>query len=58
MKKKPEEWLQEPEYKLYKIIDPDGWDRKNFEEDWNKPITKEEFDQKLMYSTIMTKRLF
>lgn len=53
----PNEWLKEPEFKLFTIIDPDGWDRKNFKEDWEKPLTKEEFNQKLMLSTIMIKRL-
>ncbi len=51
MKKKPEEWLQEPEYELYKIIDPDGWDRKNFEVSWNEKIDEQEFVRRLRMST-------
>jgi hypothetical protein len=34
------------------IIDPDGWDRKNFTESWNEKITKEEFRRRVYMSTI------
>ena len=33
------------------IMDPDGWDRSNFDEDWLKPITFEEFSYKMGAST-------
>ncbi len=34
------------------ILDPDGWDRSNYDYSFNKElITKEEFDRRLMWST-------
>lgn len=40
-----------------KVIDPDGWDRKNFEYSWFKElITEEEYDQRVSRSTIAIKR--
>ena len=40
------------EYYPFKILDPDGWDRKNYEHDWNiKAITWTEFLEKAMQST-------
>lgn len=52
--KSAEEWLQEPEFKGIIILDPDGWDRRpgHFEKSWNKKITKQEFNKRLMYCTI------
>lgn len=39
---------------VVRIIDPDGWDRKNFEYSWYKEkITKEEFERRVMRSTII-----
>ena len=35
-----------------KVVDPDGWDRRNFAEDWAKPITADEFKAKLSGSTV------
>lgn len=45
----PEVWCQ-----MFDIIilDPDGWDRSNFDEDWAKALTREEFVKKMMVSTI------
>lgn len=38
------------------IIDPDGWDRKNFEYSWYEElITFAEFDRRAMNSTCITK---
>mgnify|MGYP003651607146 CR=1 FL=1 len=36
------------------ILDEDGWDRKgdNFKASWSEPISKEEFDKRLMTSTL------
>lgn len=34
------------------ILDPDGWDRANFEESWNEKITEAEFHSRLLMSTI------
>ena len=33
------------------ILDPDGWDRENFEKSWEELITKEEFDNRVAHST-------
>jgi hypothetical protein len=39
------------------IMDPDGWDRKNFEYSFNEEkITKEEFKKRIFYSTITANR--
>jgi hypothetical protein len=35
-----------------KVLDPDGWDRRNFREDWAKPLTRAEFRSKLFISTM------
>lgn len=35
------------------VIDPDGWDRgPNFDKDWAKPLTEEEFREKSDVSTV------
>jgi len=47
--KNSKEWRKE--FKELTILDPDGWDRKNFEESWNEPITLEEFKRRVMLST-------
>jgi hypothetical protein len=49
----PDAWLQTEEFRSLIVLDPDGWDRKNFEEDWARPLTLEEFSGKLMVSTIV-----
>lgn len=36
-----------------KIMDPDGWDRKNFSESWSKEITRDEFKLRAMSSSTM-----
>lgn len=46
-------WAQDDDYKHMTIMDPDGWDRQNFEESWNEEITKEEFDKRLLQSTVI-----
>jgi len=49
--KTSEEWYQE--YPL-QIIDPDGWDRKNFQYSWyEEKITFKEFDRRAMASTVI-----
>ncbi len=37
------------------IVDPDGWDRTNFDEDWARPLTRGEFVRKAAMSTIDTR---
>ena len=46
--RKPCEWC-----KIFgvEVIDPDGWDRDNFEVSWNTPITKAEFRNRASNST-------
>jgi hypothetical protein len=51
----PDEWLAHPEYEGTVVLDPDGWDRKNFSVSWAEPITRIEFDRRLTESTIMLK---
>jgi len=50
-KKTPVEWLGTPEFKGIQILDPDGWDLANYDEDWAKPLTRQEFFDKLVVST-------
>lgn len=39
------------------ILDPDGWDRDNFQHSWYEElITFEEFDRRAMRSTCITKK--
>ena len=48
IKLKPEIWEQ-----LIggNVLDPDGWDRSNFKQDWEKPITLKVFREKCFEST-------
>lgn len=50
-KKTPDEWLQEPDFEGIVVMDPDGWDRKNYEESWAEPITSLEMSKRLGTST-------
>jgi hypothetical protein len=53
-----DEWLADDEFSDITIMDPDGWDRSNFEVSWNEKITKEEFSQRLLVSTLIMKNPF
>ena len=58
--KTSKEWynLVPKEHKLV-ILDPDGWDRKNYEYSFNEElITKEEFKQRVSKSTIQCRHSF
>jgi len=33
------------------VMDPDGWDRKNFKESWNTPIDYNEWSRRMARST-------
>lgn len=33
------------------VLDPDGWDRRNFRESWAEPITRAEFGRRAAIST-------
>lgn len=46
-------WLAKPEYEGLTIMDPDGWDRKNYDESWAEEITQEEFEKRVAISTIL-----
>ncbi len=35
------------------VLDPDGWDRTNFDESWNELISEEVFKARLQRSTSM-----
>jgi hypothetical protein len=50
VKKASSEWIKE--YNI-KILDPDGWDRKNYDYSFNQEkITRTEFEKRLVRSTI------
>ena len=54
-KRTSNEWLSmaPKEWKLV-ILDPDGWDRKNYDYSFNEElITKDEFMNRVIHSTIM-----
>ncbi len=51
-KKSSGEWLEDEEFEGLCILDPDGWDRKNFDKSWNEKITKRNFIARIMKSTI------
>lgn len=46
------EWLKQPEFTGIKILDPDGWNRKNFDVSWAQKISKGEFERRLNKSTV------
>lgn len=52
--KSSEEWYSEI-CDFCEMFDPDGWDRKNFEDSWDETISKQEFSKRLMQSTIKLK---
>lgn len=55
MKKTSAEWLKELDFEV-EILDPDGWDRSNYDYSFNKEkITEEEFKKRLFGSTIQAK---
>ena len=54
MKKTSAEWIKKVNYE---IINPDGWDRKNYDYSFNKEkITMEEFQKRLSLSTVISKK--
>ena len=47
------EWIKEVGYE---VLDPDGWDRSNFQYSWyEEEITYEEFQKRLINSTVRRK---
>lgn len=59
VKKTPKQWMKTKEYKGLVIHDPDGWNRqaKDWDKEWNTPLTHDEFQKKLMFSTIQWRKL-
>lgn len=52
MKKTSEQWQQEKS-KIF-VLDPDGWDRKNFQYSWfEELITESEYDRRVCSSTVV-----
>ena len=47
----PDQWLATDEFKGITVLDPDGWDRRNFEKSWVEPLTHYEFTVRLGLST-------
>ena len=43
------EWSEDLDVR---VVNPDGWDRSNFDYDWNRPISRVEFVQKAGMSTL------
>lgn len=55
--KTSKEWKEWKEFDYISIMDPDGWDRKNYDHSFNvEKITLEEFNKRLSMSTCMFKR--
>lgn len=53
-KKTSAEWALQPNYEDVLILDPDGWDRTNFDYSWNEEcITEYEFIARLSKSTVL-----
>lgn len=38
------------------VLDPDGWDRRNFAQSWAEPITIDEFKRRASQSTVDMRR--
>ena len=55
IKKTSDEWMKDE--KNLTVLDPDGWDRKNYEFSFYKElITKEEFNNRVFQSTCILKK--
>jgi hypothetical protein len=52
-KKCSDDWLCEAQYRRFIVVDPDGWDRMNFEASWAEEITEPEFNARLMGSSVL-----
>jgi len=54
MKQTSNKWAEKADYI---ILDPDGWDRKNYEYSWyQEEITEEEFNKRLSKSSLIMKK--
>lgn len=54
--KTSDEWLATDEFAGVQVMDPDGWDRQNFQESWAEKITHDEFMRRLCRSTVLEDR--
>lgn len=44
---------------VFNVLDPDGWDRKNFDYSWKQElITRKEFEERLTLSTVEIKKQY
>lgn len=50
--KSSDEWLKEPKYAGITVLDPDGWDRSNYDVSWAEQISELEFNRRVGMSTI------
>lgn len=51
--KTSQQWVEELYPAGNPVVDPDGWDRKDFEYSWHQePISRDEFEKRLMNSTL------
>lgn len=57
LKLTPDEWLARSEFWGVVVVDPDGWDRTNFEKSWLEPLTHSEFKRRLEKSTCIRRRV-
>ena len=47
-------WYHQRDNKRVILLDPDGWDRKNFDHSWSEErVTKQEFERRLGLSTCL-----
>jgi hypothetical protein len=46
------EWLADPKFNGLLILDPDGWDRQNYEQSMSELITEVEFNRRVNLSTV------
>ena len=53
MKLNSYDWLSRPKYTHMIVMDPDGWDRMNYEESMKEELTEEEFLKRLNSSSVM-----
>lgn len=47
-----EEWLASEYFEGVTILDPDGWDRKNFDKSWPERINRDEMERRMCMSTV------
>ncbi len=46
------DWFKQPEFSRIVMMDPDGWDRTNYQASMEELITRKEFVDRLSLSTI------